>query len=334
MPEVRIIKKILAVLLIIAVAAGMLPPFIFAEQAPPQGPEVQFYSKIVCGHWDIWKHISGHWQDTGQPGFRIPQDLSRGTWSSYTSIPLDDPLEHLPSKFNEQYDNIRFVVSLDINEEVFNRVNAYWTNVDWEQFEDKYLNRKPKYHKLVGENSVTFTLHSNPEGARIEDLKETKADEGPFHDITEGWRWYLPWVIYYYGVPKDHALPDFEVVALQPGTEEMEPGVSYTGSVFFKLKNTVNEPVEAEITLTHNGYSISSTDGELIDGQRLTFNPGEGKEFTFKWTGQRADSRIVAEIWPTEPENLPKEQRDAKPDDNRSVAPIKAAGVPQQSGKT
>lgn len=96
--------------------------------------------------------VAGRTQASPDLGFR---DLSRGTWSSYTSIPLDDPFDHLPVKFKEQYDNIRFVVSLDIDEEVFNRVNAYWTNVDWEQFEDKYLNRKPKYYKLVGENSVT-----------------------------------------------------------------------------------------------------------------------------------------------------------------------------------
>ena len=127
----------------------------------------------------------------------------------------------------------------------------------------------------------------------------------------------------FYFVKKN--LPDFAVTDLIPGTDETEPGKSYIGFVSYMLKE-YDRPVEARITLTHNGYSLSTPEGEKIDGQVLTFNPGETKTFSFKYTGQDKDSILRAEIWPTEPSDQEKESRDAYPEDNVLEIKVPRAG--------
>lgn len=123
--------------------------------------------------------------------------------------------------------------------------------------------------------------------------------------------------IRFYFIKED--LPDFAVTELDPGTEETEPGEKYTGTVVYQLKDTVKEPVKADITLTHNSYPI-------INKTEIIFQPGIPQEYTFNWSGQESDSTIRAEIWPTEPANLEKEQRDAYPDDNIMEIKVPRAG--------
>ncbi|NLN84430.1 MAG: hypothetical protein GX138_08820, partial [Firmicutes bacterium] len=118
-----------------------------------------------------------------------------------------------------------------------------------------------------------------------------------------------------------HELPDFAVTKLTPGTEKTEPGKTYTGKATFALKGNPGSStakIPAEITITHNGYSVIAETKE--------FTPGLPQEISFNWTGQTSDSILRAEIWPTEPANLAKDQRDANPEDNVIEAKIPRVG--------
>lgn len=138
-----------------------------------------------------------------------------------------------------------------------------------------------------------------------------------FHKTSGGQMWYMSVPI----APLNAlpSKPDFEVVSLVPGTEETELGTPYTGKVVYQLKDAAEGPVKANLILTHNGYPVINETG-------VEFQPGVPQEYTFNWTGQNGDSTIRAEIWPTEPTNLEKEQRDADPEDNVKEIRIPRAG--------
>ena len=138
-----------------------------------------------------------------------------------------------------------------------------------------------------------------------------------FHKTSGGQMWYMSVPI----APLNAlpSKPDFEVVSLVSGTEETELGTPYTGKVVYQLKDTAEGPVKANLILTHNGYPVINETG-------VEFQPGVPQEYTFNWTGQNKDSIIRAEIWPTEPANLEKEQRDANPEDNVKEARVPRAG--------
>lgn len=280
--------KNLMLLLLMALVMLISVPFAFANQ------EILFKTDIDVGYWDIWRHADGvTWQHTGKPGdeksyeFSIPQQAEASN-----------------------YDNIRFEMVVGVSENDFIQTGGWqgYNTADWEKFGIDFLKREPDGYCKTGEKQVSFTL------SPVENAETIKKQEQA--GMVEGWRWYLPATIYWYGARK--ALPDFEAVSLVPGTEETTPGVAYTGKVVYELKDTYGEPVNAGITLTHNGFSIINEVRE--------FEPGLPQEFEFNWTGQAADSLFRAEIWPTEPSDQPKESRDAEPEDNVVEVIVKRAG--------
>ncbi|ADG81671.1 CARDB domain-containing protein [Thermincola potens] len=101
--------------------------------------------------------------------------------------------------------------------------------------------------------------------------------------------------------------PDLCVKELKLHTVLTEPGQVYTGTVIYALKPGYREKVTAKLGLTHNGYSISSTEGKKLDQSMVIFDPQMPETmiqtFSFKFTGLALghNSEIVAKIWPQEP---------------------------------
>jgi hypothetical protein len=297
-------NKLIIALLLMALAAQFAPaPSAFAAVA---ADEVLFNTQVNAGYWDIWLHADGTtWQHTGKPG-----DVKEYAFE------VASPAQA------EKYENVRYEMMAGITKEQFMQAGG-WNNYKpnegyWEEFKKDFLTHIPDNYRKSGENQVTFMLSPK---TKAEYLKE----EDWQSELVEGWRWYLPATFYWYGTPKD-ALPDFQAVDLQAGTKETEPGETYTGNVTYKLKDTAKEPTEAVLVLTHNGYPLSTPGGEALDGQWLVFNPGESKEFEFKWTGQDTDSTFKAEIWPVEPADQPRASRDAYPEDNVLEVTVPRAG--------
>ncbi|MHB1418667.1 MAG: hypothetical protein ACYCX4_03630 [Bacillota bacterium] len=89
--------------------------------------------------------------------------------------------------------------------------------------------------------------------------------------------------------------PDLETVAINPGTDKIEPK-KYDGKVTFRFnqKDDTEKPVNVKLTLTHNGSPIKEVNGKVVE-----FAPGESKDFSFKFTGQDGkESKLVARIDP------------------------------------
>jgi len=124
----------------------------------------------------------------------------------------------------------------------------------------------------------------------------------------------------------EKVVPDFEVVSLEPGISIVEPGDDCAGTVSYKLKDTVSNPVEAQLYLAVNKYPLKYN-GERLYEYCITFQPGETKTINFSWIGQESN-KMVTEIWPTEPAELDKEQRDADPSDNRKQITIPVKPLP------
>lgn len=292
-------KLIMLLLLVALVAQFASVPSVFAFG------EILFETQVGAGYWDIWLHADGvTWQHTGSPG---------ETKSYEFDITTPDQAK--------KYENIRYEMEVGITEGQFmqagGRAGYKADEEGWQEFTRVVLKYLPDSYSKTGNNQVTFQLSPKDE-AKI--LKEDWQSE-----LVEGWRWYLPVTILWYGTPKD-TLPDFQAVDLQPGIDKTEPGKAYTGNVAYKLKDGARAPTEAMLHLTHNGYPLSTPNGEPIDGQKIVFVPGQTMTFEFNWTGQATDSLFKAEIWPTKPSDQPKESRDALPEDNVLEVKVPRAG--------
>ncbi len=296
------ITKNLILLLLMALITQLTVPFALAGQLAgqlvetfPQAGEALISTEVDVGYWDIWRHSDGvTWQWTGKPGDA----------KIYNEFEINPPAEV------SGYNNVRFAMGAGISKNDF-MVAGGWHGFNpdtegWEKFQFERLEKVPDNYRKTGEKEVTFTL-SPEEYAEI----ITKQDQG---EQVKGLRWYLPVTIKWYGVPVP--CPDFEVKTLIAGTDKTEPGEPYTGTVTYRLKDTAEGPKEAILHMIHNDFGLKTPEGETIHNKILTFQPGEEKTFNFAWTGQNSDSKLRAEVWPTEPRDIPKEDRDADPGDN------------------
>jgi hypothetical protein len=178
-------SKLIIALLLMALVAQFTPvPSAFAAD------EVLFETQINAGYWDIWLHADGTtWQYTGKPG-----DIK----SYEFDIVFPD---------QDKYENVRYEIAAGITREQFMQAggrNNYKPDEEgWRGFNRDVLKYLPDNYKKTGENQVTFMLSPTDEA---EILKENWQGE-----LVEGWRWYLPVTIYWYGTPKEQALPDPEL---------------------------------------------------------------------------------------------------------------------------
>lgn len=240
-------------------------------------------TKLGLEYWDIWLHSDGEtWQYTGAPG-----DTKSETFSpSRPSFP--------------DHENLRYVMYAGISEGDFKTAggrSGYPPNDEgWKNFSDKFLKHIPDGYYKSGSNKVTFTLSPKSEAVN---LKEDDQDE-----LVEGWRWYLPVTIDWYGTPK--ATVDFDVVSLQPGCTESVYGKTYLGTAAFRLKSDSRQAEYANVTVTQNGTKV-------IDERNVYFPIGHTQEYSFWWSGIADDSSFKAEIWPCNEEDM-------NPSDNTKTA--------------
>ncbi|MBE0467391.1 MAG: hypothetical protein IBX71_09250, partial [Candidatus Desulforudis sp.] len=142
-----------------------------------------------------------------------------------------------------------------------------------------------------------------------------------FAYAVEGWRWYLPVMITWYGIPE--AVPDFWV-ELIPDRFETEPGQTIEGIARFGLNGDHHQPEKALLRLDHvvNGTYYPAVlepldpADELDANGHITFAPGEIKEYRFKLNVQSGSELVVGRINPIST------NRDKDWSNNRAEAPI------------
>jgi hypothetical protein len=182
-------NKLIVTVMLVALVMQFVPmPSAFATT---EGKEVMFKTQVDAGHWDIWLHADGTtWQYTGKPGNVKSYDFE---------IVFPDQAD--------KYDNVRYEMVAGITREQFMAASGWWNfkpnEEGWDELDREILKYIPDNYRKTGDNQVTFTLSPK---TRAKLLKESDQEE-----LVEGWRWYLPITVSWYGAPKEQAPPDPEV---------------------------------------------------------------------------------------------------------------------------
>ncbi|WP_031518169.1 hypothetical protein [Desulfofalx alkaliphila] len=144
------------------------------------------------------------------------------------------------------------------------------------------------------------------------DLKAYHTDQGEgFSNAVEGWRWYLPVMVTWYGIVAE--LPDFSTT-IPEHVFDVAPNTKITSKVRFSLNADHPQPETARLSLVHkvgnNEYPVTLPVTEAL------FQPGETKEYDFTVTSQHTNTEIISRI---EPVSTP---TDANRDNNEDIAHI------------
>jgi hypothetical protein len=172
----KIKNLILLVLLILVMSVMVIPAsFIFAEE------KILFKTEVDTGYWDIWQHSDGRWQYTGRPGEQKAYDFE-----------IIEPDEA------KNYKDVEYEMEIGITKEQFMQGGGrpgYKTNDDgWNKFDEGILYHQPDNYRKTGDREVSFTLSPVGEAEIIK--KDWQGEK------VNGWRWYLPITVSWYGVPK------------------------------------------------------------------------------------------------------------------------------------
>ncbi|HBT19939.1 MAG TPA: hypothetical protein DEA47_00985 [Peptococcaceae bacterium] len=320
-------KKGISTLVLLSFLLSLVPLPVHAAEK-----EQLIKQEVILAYFDIWSQDGIKWDDTNndgkpdKPGDRktetFPYFFPEELLSQYTltRVEVIEP----PPVTREWYEKAGgrpYLLNGEKGELPWDDFN-YWCN-GWPPQNPRASARLADPERGKAEVTWSFTLHENPRKWALDLTDGTVRrvfglKDPPYPVWTEenqGWRWVMPAVLLWYGIPKK--LPDLYVADLDPGTEETQGGETYTGTVVFGLKDTYDKPVKARLSLTHNGYPITSVNGKIE-----TFEPGEEKEFEFEFTGIEGEpSTLYAKIEPYDIEG------DADWEDNEMEITIDPAGV-------
>ncbi|MGI9951300.1 hypothetical protein V3F56_02970 [Moorellaceae bacterium AZ2] len=297
------------------------------EDPVPEGQLAKSY--IDVAYFQLWKHSNGVWQDTDHDGIRDMPGQTK-SWS----YKVNGVLDNLANRWDVTGVRVRYLNNNEWNQAVYQQNNGY-AGMTFEEFFTKILSftatqgYEGKVWAETHLEDLSYTLHyegirlagdpgvSDVEAAKggAMDLKwppnrdilktlgiPLQVPPGGFLQMAEGWNYWVPYIVEIYGKPKQ--LPDFYVKSLDPGTEEAEEGVKYTGTVVFGLAADYGKPVKATLSVTNNGWPAPTADGRYFDESwQVEFQPGEEKAFRFTWTGDSSGNTLVAKIHPVDPPN-------------------------------
>lgn len=298
-------------LLIVLLALLLAVPFVGAAFAS-DGQEQLVHEQIGTGYYAIWK-VDGVAWDNGVPGLDTTATLE------YT-IPVD--------KLNN-YTLTRVEVSTgySFDPDVFEKAGG-WRGYSYEDYKDTFLSHTPDNLSVTvadedlnaGKAMVKWSATLSPVFSMGErqamDIKDPENRdllhfiEASFPDTQEGWLWFLPVHIAWYGIP-DY-VPDFSVRFDDTHIVET-PGTQATIGVTYKLNSEHDKVETAKLELWQE-----REDGSLVkritppDGEIREFEPGQDVRVTFKAEVFLDDTKCVAVIRPVSTD------RDANWDNNRS----------------
>ncbi|MTI84380.1 MAG: hypothetical protein FH756_10845 [Firmicutes bacterium] len=215
--------------------------------------EQLIHSKVSVGYWDIWKHTNGEWQDEGEPG------QSAQYSETYT----------IPDKFLDEYKITRITTSSpkEFSEQDYNIAGKYWdfkgNKIEYNDFMNRiYGPYIPKGYSVLGspitstgDITVERSFILNPtqleNGKKAIDLKASAnrhivdLSDREFAQAAEGWRWYQPVLIKWYGVPK--GVHDLQFTDRTPQLfGDLTTGNQVDGNI--SIKNLSNWPTLAQYT--------------------------------------------------------------------------------------
>ncbi len=256
--------RLTKLILFLAALLLLLPGTALAE---PQ--EQLFLRQVSVGSFDIWQHTDGTWQDTDHDGVADPYGQTNKTLKSEV---LTLPQTQYTSGFTVTRVKVEYDFTLT-NEELKNAGRSE----SWDLFKAKYLRYLPNNYSATktsedlaqGTVTVQKTLDLMPKLLNLKDpavREELGLADQDFSDMAQGWRWYTPVLIEWYGVPKDKEKKEFDwgltVSGVEPSPSAV-PGGSWT--VEF---GGYNEPVEIWIWDMHMN-NIPDFSGSSEDVRRV-----------------------------------------------------------------
>jgi len=292
-------------LIVLLVTLLLLPGTALAN---PQ--EQLILRQVSVGSFDVWQHIDQSWQDTDLCGNVDPY--------GQTNKELKPDIYTLPqTQYTSGFTVTRVEVeySFTLTDEELAKAGR---SESWSDFDKDYLRKAPDNYSATktgedlaqGTVTVQKTLDLTPKSINLKD-PAIRADLGmaekDFSKMAQGWRWYVPIMIEWYGVPKSE--PDFSVT-LDRHEIEADPGESVVLSAIYKLNQNHTQNEKAILKAFHvvNGTEypvtlVSSNPNDQLNNHIIEFRPGEDKQFSVKVTAQDASSEIIAKVWPAEAAN-------------------------------
>ncbi|AGL01135.1 hypothetical protein [Desulfoscipio gibsoniae] len=236
--------RLTKLILLLAALLLLLPGTALAE---PQ--EQLFLRQVSVGSFDVWQHTDGRWQDTDHDGKPDPYGLTNKT--------LEPEVFTLPqTQYTSGFTVTRVEIEYDFTLTDEGLKNA-GRSESWDYFNKKYLTKLPNNYKAEktgedlaqGEVTVQKTLDLTPELLDLKDpaiREELGMSDQDFSDLAQGWRWYTPVLINWYGVPKDKEEKEFEYGLVVCGVLPNGPDSSATpgGDPWLVEFGGYNEPVE------------------------------------------------------------------------------------------
>jgi hypothetical protein len=265
------------------IMAAFLTAAFFFVQFLGQGPkdvlaggpgEELIGRKVDAGYFDIWRHADGKtWQDTDGDGVRDMPGQEK----------ITDLYIVIPEEYRRDYRDIRYEVVTSFGREEYEAAGGY---IDWSEggriygfgeYYDKIIKYTPDQYYLVSGNKVHLKLNG-PEGVA---LKIKKSWQGK---LVEGWRYYLPFIVYFYGVPKNPPPldpPNPPVVITPPALPPPPPPEPNAKPV---ARFTVSKKNPAE--------------GESISVSNTSYHPNWPKEsiVSYRWTIERHDGVSYSDL--------------------------------------
>ncbi|SFH34078.1 hypothetical protein SAMN05660649_04812 [Desulfotomaculum arcticum] len=301
--------RLTKLILFLAALLLLLPGTALAE---PQ--EQLFLRQVSVGNFDVWQHTDGRWQDTDQCGQPDPYGLTNKT--------LKPEVFTLPqTQYTSGFTVTRVEIEYDFtltNEEL----KSAGRSESWDIFNAKYITKLPNKYKAekIGEDlaqgtvTVQKTLDLMPELLDLKDpavREELVMTDQDFSDLAQGWRWYTPVLINWYGVPRQALQPpDFSVTLDKHEFKNMDPGDKVTLTATYKLNDDHPQPEKAKLGAFHVIGAEYPVTLEPLDPKDapdndsvIEFQPGEQKQYRITVTVQNRNSVVQAKVWPADASN-------------------------------
>ncbi|MEW5954868.1 MAG: hypothetical protein AB1815_14340 [Bacillota bacterium] len=286
---------ILAVLLAVPTGAA------FASQ------EQVIYRQVGAGYFDIWLYSDGvTWQDTNKDG----------TPDAKGQTGIKHRHEYtIPESSRQGYTLTRVEMTHIFGQAEYNDPGIYspkaWGRT-WNEFSAHELRHLSNNFSVVAANqdlsqgkvTAEWTLDLAPQRSAY-DLKKHHTGQGDqFANAVEGWRWYLPVMITWYGIGAD--IPDFATKLEVDKFADVKPGQRVTSNVTYTLSPDHPQPETAKLRLNHQVgvgehpvtlVPVNPADAPNAQGV-VEFQPGETKEYRYEFTVRDQSRKIISRINP------------------------------------
>jgi len=263
--------------------------------------------QVVLPYFDIWQHSNGTWQDTDGCGQEDYYGWEGKPYSKTFSLP--------EAEWQGKYKLTRVKVTYPFTQEQFNESGR---QEEWRKFHRDYLRKTPTNYSFAkasenlaeGKLTAQWTFDLAPEWLDIKDptvREQLGMDEKSFSNMAQGWRWYLPVLITWYGIPeKVSQSPDFSVTFDRHVIDNGNPGDEVELTATYKLNESHNKPGTAKLAAFHavgeGEYPlalepVNPSDSLDVNGT-IEFSPSETKQYKVRARVQGRNSKILAKIWP------------------------------------